>query len=224
MVAAYDSNLTMRRVLSEQNSMLLLSLLAAIGLWMYVTLTRAPVEFGTPKSVAVIPTIVGTPALDYSVQSVRVVPQTVSISGNPTRLATVESVITEPVSIEGAIRDVVQEVSVVTPLGVTASRRVRVDVHIARALAVTMVSGIRVEVHNVPSGAVADVAPRTVQVQVQGPISVVTRLRPENFLARVDGDVQEGRHRARVIIDAPQEVELLAVMPAEVVVTVRKGG
>lgn len=214
----------MRRVLSEQNFLLLLSLLTAIGLWMYVTLSRAPVEFGTPKSVAVIPTIVGTPAFGYSLLGVRVVPQTVNLSGNPARLATVESVITEPVNITGAIRDVVQEVSVVTSLGVTASRRVQVSVQIAPAVAVTLVGGVRVQVRNVPSGAVAEVDPKTIQVQVQGPISVVSRLRPEDFLARVDGDVQEGRRRVKVIIEAPQQVELLSVMPAEVVVTVRKGG
>jgi len=210
--------------MNEQNFTLLLSLLTAIGLWMYVTLTRAPLEFGTPKSVAVIPTIVGTPAFGYSILSVRVVPQTVNLSGNPAHLATLESVITEPINITGAIRDVVQEVSVVTPPGLTASRRVQVSVQIAPAVAVTLVQGVRVEVRNVPSGAVAEVDPKTIQVQVQGPISVVSRLRPEDFLARVDGDVQEGRRRVKVIIEAPQQVELLAVMPAEVIVTVRKDG
>lgn len=214
----------MRRVLSEQNFMLLLSLLTAIGLWMYVTLTRAPVEFGTPKSVAVIPTIVGTPAIGYSVLGVRVVPQTVNLSGNPARLATVESAMTEPVNINGAIQDVVQEVSVATPLGLTAARRIQVSIQIAPAMAVTLVPGVRVEIRNVPPGAVAEVEPKTIQVQVQGPISVVSRLRPEDFLARVDGDMDEGRRRVKVIIDAPQQVELLSVMPAEVVVTVRKGG
>lgn len=204
--------------------MLLLSLMTAVGLWMYVTLTRSPVEFGTPKAVAVIPTIVGTPAFGYSVLSVRLLPQTVNLSGNPARLATVESVITEPVNITGAIRDVEQEVSVVTPLGLTASRRIRVSVQIAPAVAVTLVQGVRVEIRNVPAGAVAEVDPKTIQVQVQGPISVISRLRPEDFLARVDGDIQEGRRRVKVIIEAPQQVELLAVMPAEVVVTVRRTG
>ncbi|MBI2973787.1 MAG: hypothetical protein HYY39_08400 [Armatimonadetes bacterium] len=88
------------------------------------------------------------------------------------------------------------------------------------------VRGVRVEVRNVPPGAVAEVDPRTIQVQVQGPISVVSRLGPQDFLARVDvnGDVQEGRRRVKVIIEAPRQIEVLAVMPAEVVVTVRKGG
>jgi YbbR domain-containing protein len=214
----------MRRLMNEQNFTLLLSLVTAIGLWMYVTLTRAPLEFGTPKSVAVIPTIVGTPEFGYSILSVRVVPQTVNLSGSPAHLATLESVITEPINITGAIRDVVQEVSVVTPPGLTSSRRVQVSVQIAPAVAVTLVQGVRVEVRNVPSGAVAEVDPKTIQVQVQGPISVVSRLRPEDFLARVDGNVQEGRRRVKVIIEAPEQVELLAVMPAEVVVTVRKDG
>lgn len=214
----------MKRVMSEQNFMLLLSLLTAVGLWLYVTLARAPIEVGTPKSVAVTAAIAGEPAFGHSVLGVRVVPQTVNLSGNPARLATVESVMTEPVNITGAIRDVVQEVSVETPLGVTASRRVQVTVLIAPSVLVKVVPGIRVEVRNVPSGTLAEVRPQTIQVQVQGPISVISRLRPENFLARVDGDVQEGRRKMKVIIEAPQDVELLTVMPAEVVVTVRRGG
>lgn len=214
----------MKRRLSEQHFMLLLSLLTAIGLWLYVTLTRAPVEFGTPKSVAVIPTIVGRPASGYSVVGLDVFPQTVNLSGNPARLAIVESVITEPVNIEGAIQDVVQEVSVVTPIGLTASKRIQVSVQIAPTMAVTLIAGVRIEVSNVPSGAVAEVDPKTIQVRVKGPISVLSQLGPEDFLARVDGDVQEGRRRVKVIIETPQQVELLRVMPAEVVVTVRKGG
>lgn len=216
----------MRRLLSEENLMLVLSLVIATTVWYYVASLRNPAEVASTRSYAVIPNIVGEPASGYSVLGARVAPSTVALSGNPAMLATIRTVVTEPVNVTGAIRDVVLEVDVDTPPGITASRRVSVTVQIAPALAVTLVRGVRVEVRNVPPGAVAEVDPRTIQVQVQGPISVVSRLGPQDFLARVDvnGDFQEGRRRVKVIIEAPRQIEVLAVMPAEVVVTVRKGG
>lgn len=214
----------MRRVLSEQNLMLVLSLVIATSLWFYVASLRNPAEFATTKPVAVLPTIVGEPAHGYSVLGVRVTPPTVSVSGDPARLATVQTVVTEPVNITGAIRDVIQEVSVVSPRGLTVSSRVRVAVQVAPALAVTLVRGVRVELRNAPPGAVAEARPSTIQVQVQGPVSIVSRLRPEDFLARVDGEFKEGRRRMKIVIEAPAQVEVLSVMPAEVMVTVRKGG
>ena len=205
----------MRRLLSEQNLMLVLSLAIATSLWFYVTSSRNPAEFATTKPVAVLPTIVGEPADGYSVLGVRVTPLTVSVSGDPARLATVQTVVTEPVNITGAIRDVIQEVTVVSPRGLTVSSRVRVAVQVAPALLVKLVRGVRVELRNAPPGAIAEVNPSTIQVQVQGPPSIVSRLRPEDFLARVDGEFTEGRQRMKIVIEAPAQVEVLTVRSEE---------
>lgn len=216
----------MRRFATEQNFLLILSLVISVALWSYVSATRNPrVEVTTTRTVAVIPYIIGDPASGYSVAGVRVTPPTMTISGDPRRLAQIETVSTEPVNISGATREVVQVVTPLAPAGVRASRRVRVTVQVIPAVAVTIVRGIRVHVFNPPPGLIAEVEPDKIQVQVQGPVSLVTRLRAEDFLAQVDGlELTEGRRRVRIVVQAPPQVEVLDISPPAVVVIVRKGG
>lgn len=218
----------MRRIrfLNEQTALFLLSVLIAFTLWSYITATRSPrVEQSTSKLVAVLPAIAGEPAYGYSLLGIRVTPQTVAVSGDPKALAVLQSVPTETVNISGATRDFVQEVTVVPPAGVRAAARVRVAVQITPAIAVTTIRGIRVEPPEVRGGLVVNVEPALVQVQVQGPVTLVNRLRASDFSARLDGvATEEGRRRAQVRVQAPPQVEVLSIVPASVVVTVRKGG
>lgn len=216
----------MRRLLNERNLLLGLSLLIATTLWYYVGASRnPPLARTTSKSVAVVPMIVGEPAYGYSLLGIRVTPQAITVSGDPVQLQSVHTVTTEAVNITGAIRDVFQEVGVVGPPDLSVSGRVRVAVQVAPAIGVTVVRGIRVQVRNAPPGVVAQIEPQTVQVQVQGPITVVSRLRADDFRARVDGDdFGEGRRRVRIVIEAPPQVEVLAITPPAVTLTVRRGG
>lgn len=211
---------------NEQTALFLLSLFIGFTLWSYISAARNPrVEQSTSRLAAVLPAIAGEPAYGYTLLGIRVTPQTVPISGDPKALAQIQSVSTETVNISGATRDFVQEVSVVAPRGVRTGGRVRVAVQIVPAIAVTTVRGIRVQPPEVPGGLVVDLEPSMVQVQVQGPVTLVNRLRASDFSARLDGPaVEEGRHRAQVRVQAPPQVEVLSIVPAAVVVIVRKGG
>ena len=214
------------RFLNEQTALFLLSLFISFTLWSYVTVERNPrVEQSTTKLAAVLPVIAGEPAYGYSLLGIRVTPQTVAIAGDPKTLGEVQSVWTETVNISGATRDFVQEVAVVAPGGVRVGGRVRVAVQIAPAIAVTTVRGIRVEPPEVGPGLVVDLEPAMVQVQIQGPVTLVNRLRASDFSARLDGvAAEEGRRRAQVRVQAPPQVEVLSIVPSAVVIVVRKGG
>lgn len=214
----------LRRMLNEQAMLLLLSFVVGVALWAYVTSARTvPVAQTPTKTVAVVPAIRGEPAYGYSLLGIRITPQTVVVAGDPKLLAQVETVSTEPVNIGGATRDFVQEVGVVAPSQVQVSARVRVAVQVAPAVAVTTVRGIRVETPRAPEGFVVEVQPDLVTVQVQGPVTLVTRLRAADFSARVDGlDFSEGRQRVQVTVQAPPQVEVLSIAPPGVTVTVRK--
>ncbi|HLA24782.1 MAG TPA: CdaR family protein [bacterium] len=211
---------------NEHTALFLLSLFIGFTLWSYITAARNPrVEQSTSKLAAVLPAIAGEPAYGYTLLGIRVTPQTVPVAGDPKTLAQIQSVSTETVNISGATRDFVQEVSVVAPSGVRTGGRVRVAVQIVPAIAVTTVRGIRVEPPEVGSGLVVDIEPALVQVQVQGPVTLVNRLRASDFSARLDSPaVEEGRRRAQVRVQAPPQVEVLSIVPAAVVVIVRKGG
>ena len=211
---------------NEQTALFLLSLFIGFTLWSYITAARNPrVEQSTTKLAAVLPAIAGEPAYGYTLLGIRVTPQTVAVAGDPKTLAQTQSVATETVNISGATRDFVQEVAVVAPGGVRARGRVRVAVQIVPAIAVTTVRGIRVQPPEVGSGLIVDIEPALIQVQVQGPVTLVNRLRASDFSARLDGPVmEEGRRRAQVRVQAPPQVEVLSIVPAAVVIIVRKGG
>lgn len=213
------------RLLNEQTVLLLLSFVISVSLWAYVTTSRtAEVPRATTKVVAVVPAIIGEPAYGYSLLGIRVTPQTVTLAGNPRVLAQIQTVATEPVNIAGVTRDFVQEVAVIAPPQVEVAGRVRVAVQVAAAVAVTTVRGIRIQVPRAPAGFSVAVQPETVVVQVQGPFTVVNRLRAADFTARIDGlDFAEGRQRAQVKVQAPAQVEVLSITPPGVTVTVRKG-
>jgi len=211
---------------NEQTALFLLSLFIGFTLWSYITAGRTPaVEQSTTRLAAVLPAIAGEPAYGYTLLGIRVTPQTVAVAGDPKMVAQVSSVSTETVNISGATRDFVQEVSVVAPAGLRVQGRVRVAVQIAPAIAVTTVRGIRVQPPEVSSGLVVAIEPALVQIQIQGPVTLVNRLRAADFSARLDGQTgEEGRRRAQVRIQAPPQVEVLSIVPPSVTVTVRKGG
>lgn len=211
---------------NEQTALFLLSLFIGFTLWSYVTAVRNPrVEQSITKSVAVLPAIAGEPAYGYTMLGIRVTPQVVAVAGDPKTLAQIQSVATETVNISGATRDFVQMVNVVSPAGVPVPRRVRVAVQIVPAIAVTTVRGIRVQPPEVGGGLVVSLEPAVVQVQVQGPVTLVNRLRASDFAARVDGAAtEEGRSRAQVRVQAPPQIEVLSITPAAVVIVVRRGG
>lgn len=216
----------LRRMLNEQTMLLLVSFVVGISLWAYVTsVRRVAVVPTTTKTVAVVPAIRGEPLFGYSLLGISITPQTVVITGDPKALAQVETVSTDPVNLGGATQPFVQEVGIVAPPQVRASTRVRVSVQVAPAVAVTTVRGIRVETPRAPSGFTVEVQPDLVTVQVQGPVTLVTRLRASDFSAHIDGlDFSEGRQSVQVKVQAPAQIEVLSIEPPGVTVTVRKTG
>jgi len=228
----------MRRFLNERNLYLLLSLVIASGLWYYVAGGRSPhVDRATAKAVPVVPTIVGEPRFGYSLLGVQVTPTTVSIRGDPQRLEAVEQVTTEPINLSGATRDITQDVPIVTPEGIEVTTRVRVSIQIAPAVAITVLRGVRVQVPDAPAGTTVEVQPATLQVRVSGPVMLVTRLRADELTATLRiGELPPGQHTlpvractgtavtGAVCVRGPAEIEVFDVQPAQIVVTIRRGG
>jgi YbbR domain-containing protein len=148
----------------------------------------------------------------------------VTITGDPRVLEPVQMVTTEPVNV-AETHDFSRDVAVLPPPGVTSGVRVHVSVQIVPAVAVTVLRGVRVRVLDAPAGTTVVLVPGTIEVHVQGPVLLVTRLRAEQFTATVEaGDLPIGQHRLPVKVTVPAQVELLDVHPAEILVTIRRGG
>lgn len=225
-VAAGAAAVRWRGWLTESTTLFLLSLVISVSLWAYVNVSRTERSSRTTtKVVAVVPAITGEPAFGFSLLGIRVTPQTVVLTGEPNALARLETVTTDAVNIAGAPRDFVQVAAVVAPpqVQVTPSR-VRVAVQIAATIAVTTVRGIHVDAPRPPAGIILQMQPDVVQIQVQGPLAIVNRLRAADFTARVDDvEFKEGRQQVAVRVHGPRDVEVLSIAPATVTVTVKKG-
>lgn len=215
-----------RRLFSEQSLLLLLSFLISVTSWYYVVTTQNPrFPHTTFKAVAVIPDLSGEPAYGYSVLGVRVTPPTITITGLPEQLFEIDMVRTEPVKIAGETQDVVRDVGLVLPPEFTRAARVRVAVQIAPAIAAKTVPGVKVTVQNAPAGLVTRVEPGTIDVQVQGPVAIINKLRPEDLQARVDGAAfSAGRRRVTPEVHAPPEVTVLTIKPTAVLIVVTRKG
>jgi YbbR domain-containing protein len=216
-----------RRLFTERYLLLVLAFLIAVTSWYYVVSSENPrVPRTTSKLVAVIPAIAGEPAYGYGLLGVRVAPPTIIIAGAPEVLAQIDSVRTDPVDVTGATKDVVREVGLVELPEVVHPSRVRVVVQVAPAITVTVVRGVKVRVEHTPAGLAARVEPGTVEVQVEGPLAILSKLRPEELVARVEGtELSEGRRHVAPTVQTPPNVKVLSIRPVVVqVVVIRKGG
>src|SRR5438445_10658152 len=85
--------------------------------------------------------------------------------------------------------------------------------------------GVKVQIQNAPAGLVARVEPATVDVQVQGPVSIINKLRPEDLEVRVDGAALSlGRRSVTPEVHGPPEVTVLTIKPTAVLVVVTRKG
>ncbi len=181
-----------------------------------------PVRTGTiTKLLPVIPTLAGAPAPGLSVTSVTALPQTVTVSGPGDALQTVQTIATAPIDIRGARRDVIRDIAVVAPSGVTSSpQRVTVAVRIGSALLVRLIGGVPVRAAGVAAGLTAHLAPDHLQVTVSGPEGVVAQLAPSAVVVRVDvTGLRPGAHQVTPTVVLPGGTRVLSVSPAQVTVT-----
>jgi YbbR domain-containing protein len=186
--------------------------------------TILPVREGViTKVVPIVPTIVGQPPAPFTVTSIAINPATVTLSGPGSRLTDVQSVATASVDVTGARKDVVRRAALSLPPGVTPSiREVSVTVHIGHTLLSTILRAVPVRVVGVPPGAVSQVLPTTVEVQVEGPQDLLARLTAQAVTVQVDAaGHRSGEHRLRAQALLPRGITLLAIRPADILVVLR---
>jgi YbbR domain-containing protein len=153
------------------------------------------------KVVPVRPRLVGRPASGFEVGEIKADPVEVRIAGPRSRVATVESAFTEPLSVEGALTSVtgVVNMGLEDPmLRVMGSPRVRATVAVREVEGTRALDGVPVEVR---AGAGA-LRPASVRVVLEGPASLLRSLQPLDVRPFVDlSSLPAGS-------DAPVTVEL----------------
>ena len=179
-------------------------------------------EESLSKTVGVTVRIEGEPADGYAVGGITVEPSAVAVVGPASALKNLTEAITEPVSVAGASRPVVDDVTIGLMDPVVRLRQAQ-NAHVVVAIAAAphewVVKEIAIDVKNGKGNAV--VSPDSVTIRARGPRDAMD-VDPAHYSAAVDvTGFAAGRHMLPVRVEAPNGIGLLRVEPAEVAVTIR---
>ncbi|MFB3853202.1 MAG: YbbR-like domain-containing protein [Vicinamibacterales bacterium] len=182
-------------------------------------------EMSGRRSVAIQPIVEGQPAHGFEVASVTVEPPAVEVVGPRTALSNLDHVITEPVSVSGASREVREKVTIGTQapnLRLESVRNALVTVQIRPIPMERTLKDVKVEPRNVAVGLAARVVPATVTVTVKGRSELLEALERQPLAAFVDLDGRvAGRYNLEVGVAPVTDVEILKIEPPTVRVTLR---
>lgn len=170
------------------------------------------------KVVPVRPRLLGRPAAGYEVAEITSEPAEVHIAGPKSRVQEVESVFTEPISVEGAQTSVTEAVNVGIEdpvLRIQDLPRVRVTARVREVQERRSLGGLRVAVRGGRAGA----RPEAVAVVLAGPASALARVTPADVRPWVDARTAAAGGTARVSVELDAGIvglSVLSVSPAEV--------
>lgn len=176
------------------------------------------------KVVPLRPQLVGTVRAGYQIVSSDVNPPAIAVIGDPSVVDGLDALNTSPVDVRNASSDIVQQVDVSLPPGVSMSRPERPTVHVG----ITPIEGsqtIRVGpvAQNVPEGLEASFNRTSVNVQVAGPEPALATLRPEDIHVTVDlADAVAGTRTVTPTVTVPSPSRVTAVDPPQLEVTLRE--
>lgn len=142
-----------------------------------VTVGVALVVPGKTKTVGIRPVVSGAPATGYWVNSVRVDPAVISITGSAEQLATITDIPTSPINVNGLSASAQQQVTLVLPAGITAVEtvgKVAVSLTIAKSDSTKTVTPEIVYVGLSESLKVQSIAPTSITAILSGPTELLT--------------------------------------------------
>jgi YbbR domain-containing protein len=173
------------------------------------------------RTLPINPTVNGTPATDYEIASVVVVPLVATVSGDAQTLAAMAAVDTAPIQVAGRRESLQTNIALQLPNGVTSlTREVQVTITLRRVVDTrTLSAGIVLA--GVQPGNNYTLSTDRVLVTVSGPPGALTALAAEPLLVRADvGAFGEGVHEVAPAPTLPEGVTLVSVNPATILVTV----
>ncbi len=182
-------------------------------------------EASAIRTVPVVPDIDDEPAPGFEVHHVSANPATVQISGPYSAVQAVTEATTEPISVRGATKSVIDTVTIGIPdsdvrLRDTHSAVVTVDI---RPMPIErVVEHVPVQVRNLASRLRASASPQEVTVHLRGAASAVAALKPADLSVFADvSGLSRGRYNLPVRFDQPHDATIVRVEPSEADVRVR---
>lgn len=177
------------------------------------------------RTVPVVPDIDDEPAPGYEVTRVTSNPSTVDVAGPASEVSGVTAATTEPVSVRGATRPVIDTVSIGVPDSNVRLRNPRdaiVTVEVRPVPVERTVSGVSVELRNAASGLRATAHPSAVSVVLRGPASELSAVKPADLALYADlAGLAAGRYNLPVRFDQMKNVTIQRVEPSQLDVRLR---
>lgn len=180
---------------------------------------RLPVEQQVSyKQVGIRPTITGTVAQGYWIESMVAEPSSVTVVGDPKVLAGINYLETTPVSVDGASSSLSQDVALTVPQGVSLVQQQSIRVRVTISpLQTSQVLRVAPRLVNLAAGLQVLGSPAYIEVELQGPAPIMQRLRVDDLLVTVDlSGLGEGVHAVRPSVSTPPSVSVVAVRPDSV--------
>ena len=175
------------------------------------------------KVVPIKPTIVGKPKEDWRVSRVVLEPETVKITGAYDKLEKVNQIVTQPIDISGIEQNLVTQVALTPPEGVSLlyEPAVKVLVQVEEAPVTKTISDVPVVVENSPAGSKTTLSPEKISLKVQGSRREMEALNAGDIKALVDlSGLQAGTHQLEVKIVLPTNLQVLMAEPSTIEVTI----
>lgn len=182
-------------------------------------------ETSAVRTVPVVPDIDDEPAPGYEVAHVTADPATVEVSGPSSAVNSVTEATTEPVSVRGATKPVIDTVTVGVPDSIVrlrSSRSAIVTVDIRPVRIERVITHVPVAFRSAAAGIRATSSPAEVAVRVKGAASAVTAIRPGDLQVYADlSGLVRGRYNLPVRFDQPADVAIVGLEPAQLDVLLR---
>ena len=177
------------------------------------------------KSVAVLPTIVGSPATGYEVADRTVNPQFVIVDGEEGVIDSLVALSTEPIDVTGADASFNRVVAIAgLPPGVQilqpADAKVEVLVQIAQRGMHQSLPSQQVTIVGVAPGLAASVSPDEITIDVLAPDEVLSGLDSQSLQVIVDASgLAAGSYAVQPSVIMPPRVQWVTTIPSEVTLT-----
>jgi YbbR domain-containing protein len=181
------------------------------------------------RVVSVIADVTGEPAEGYTLSQRNVLPGTITVEGPEDVLDSLLFVHTDPVDITGASQPVSQRVGLADlPAGVTVidPPNGQVEVRVAiqdSSSTVQTLSGLPVNPLNAPEGFEVAIEPDSIDVTVDGSVTIISGMTPEDITVVVDvRGLEAGTYDLRPVVALPSNgVRISDTNPDTVSVTIR---
>jgi YbbR domain-containing protein len=175
------------------------------------------------KTVPVNPIVTGTPAAGFRIDRITVDPLVVSVEGDQSQLAGLQTADTAPVSVTGATREVTSDVVYALPTGVSvvgSAGTARVTVRVVPVTETrNYVAAVRLDGRK--PGLDYAISDRSILLSLFGSTADLDLLESSPIVVGLNVEsLAPGSHQVPVVPDFPSSVTVAAISPPQVTVTV----